>query len=344
VDDKLVFDQWKTATALQDHAALNLSAGPHKIVVEAFQDLPVGGRLRIGIMDQHKIVSAAAKALAAKADVVIVAAGFDANSESEGSDRTFSLPVGQEELIRELAALNQNTIVTVTSGGNVDPGDWLERVPAYLELWYPGERGGTALAEILFGAVNPSGHLPVTFERRWADNPVHDNYYPESGTNRVVYKEGVFVGYRGYEHTHVKPLYPFGYGLSYTTFQYSHIEVKPEGESSTGARYNVTFDVTNTGHRAGADVAQVYVAEADPKVPRPPKELKGFSRVELAPGETKHGSVSLNPRAFTFYDVTAKHWHADAGKYTVEVGHSSEDVPLHADITLSSAYDVENDK
>jgi beta-glucosidase len=344
VDDKLVFDQWKTATALQDQAALNLSAGPHKIVVEAFQDLPVGGRLRIGIMDQHKIVSAAAKALAAKADVVIVAAGFDANSESEGSDRTFSLPVGQEELIRELAALNKNTIVTVTSGGNVDPGDWLERVPAYLELWYPGERGGTALAEILFGAVNPSGHLPVTFERRWADNPVHDNYYPESGTNRVVYKESVFVGYRGYEHTHVKPLYPFGYGLSYTTFQYSHIEVKPEGESSTGARYNVTFDVTNTGHRAGADVAQVYVAEADPKVPRPPKELKGFSRVELAPGETKHVSVSLNPRAFTFYDVTAKHWHADAGKYTVEVGHSSEDVPLHADITLSSAYDVENDK
>jgi len=341
LDDKLIFDTWTYATALQDHAILNLSAGPHKVVAEAYQNFPVGGHLRVGIIDQHKIVSAAAKAVAAKADIVIVAAGFDANSESEGSDRSFSLPFGQEELIRELAAVNKNTIVTVTSGGNVDPGGWLDHVPAYLELWYPGERGGTALAEILFGAINPSGHLPVSFERRWADNPVHDSYYAESGTNRVVYKEGVFVGYRGYEHNHVKPLYPFGYGLSYTTFQYSHLEVKPD---STAGKYNVSFDVTNTGARAGADVAQVYVAEADPKVPRPPKELKGFSRVELAAGETKRVSVPLNPRAFTFYDVTAKHWHADAGKYTVEVGRSSEEVPLHADIILSGTYDVENDK
>ncbi|MGA8199757.1 MAG: fibronectin type III-like domain-contianing protein, partial [Candidatus Sulfotelmatobacter sp.] len=175
-------------------------------------------------------------------------------------------------------------------------------------------------------------------------NPVHDSYYPESGTNRVVYKEGVFVGYRGYEHNHVQPLYPFGYGLSYTTFQYSHIEVEPEGASSTGAHYNVTFDVTNTGARAGADVAQVYVSESDPKVPRPPKELKGFSRVELAAGETKHVSVSLNPRAFTYYDVAGKHWHADAGKYTVKVGDSSEDVPLKADVNLPAAYDVANDQ
>ncbi|MGA9392859.1 MAG: glycoside hydrolase family 3 C-terminal domain-containing protein [Candidatus Sulfotelmatobacter sp.] len=344
VDDKLIFDQWKIAAALQDHATLNLSAGPHKIVVEAFQNSPVGGRLRIGIIDQCKIVSADAKAIAAKADIVIVAAGFDANSEAEGADRTFTLPFGQEELIHDLAAQNKNTIVTVTSGGNVDPGDWLDRVPAYLELWYPGERGGTALAEILFGQVNPSGHLPVTFERRWADNPVHDSYYTQPGTNRVVYKEGVFVGYRGYEHNHTKPLFPFGYGLSYTTFQYSHIEVKPDDDSSAEARYNVTFDVTNTGSRAGADVAQVYVSEANPKLPRPAKELKGFSRVDLGPGETKHVSVPLNPRAFTFYDVTAKHWHADAGKYTVEVGRSSENVPLQADIMLSGAYDISNDK
>jgi beta-glucosidase len=344
LDDKVIFDQWKTVTALQDHATLKLSAGPHKIVAEAYQDIPVGGRLRVGIMDQHKIISASAKTVAAKAEVVIIAAGFDASGESEGGDRTFSLPFGQEELIRELAAVNKNIVVTVTSGGNVDPGDWLDRVPAYLELWYPGERGGTALAEILFGAVNPSGRLPVTFERRWADNPVHDSYYPESGTNRVVYKEGVFVGYRGYEHNHVKPLYPFGYGLSYTTFQYSHLEVKPEVGSSPGAQYTVTFDVTNTGHMAGTDVTQVYVSEAEPKITRPPKELKGFSRVDLAPGETKHVSVSLNPRAFTFYDVNAKHWHADAGKYRVEVGRSSEDVALHSDIMLPSAFDVENDK
>ena len=282
--------------------------------------------------------------MAAKADIVIVAAGFDANSESEGADRTFSLPFGQDELIRELAAINKNTIVTVTSGGNVDPEGWLDHVPAYVELWYPGERGGTALAEILFGAVNPSGHLPITLEKRWADNPVHDSYYADSGTNRVAYKEGVFVGYRGYEHNQVKPLFPFGYGLSYTTFKYSHLEVKAADGSSTIGNYEVSFDVTNTGTRPGADVAQVYVAEARPSVPRPPKELKGFARVELAAGETKHVSVPLNPRAFAFYDVAAKHWHADAGKYSVEIGRSSEDLPLNADITLSGAYEVENDK
>jgi beta-glucosidase len=295
-------------------------------------------------MDQHKIVSAAVKAAAAKADVIVIGAGFDSSSESEGADRTFSLPFGQEELIRELAALNKNTIVTVTSGGNVDPGDWLDQVPADLELWYPGERGGTALAEILFGEVNPSGHLPATFERHWADNPVHDSYYPEANTNRVIYKEGVFVGYRGYEHNHVKPLFPFGYGLSYTTFQYSNLSVQPEGGSSAGAHYSVTFDVTNTGTRPGADVAQVYVGETDPKVPRPAKELKGFSRVDLAPGETKHVSVPLDSRAFTYYDTTAKDWHADAGKYSVEVGRSSAETPLHADIKISSAYDIPNDQ
>jgi beta-glucosidase len=344
VDDKPVFDEWKLATALQNRATLTLTAGPHKIVAEAYQSSPIGGRMLVGIIDQRKIVSAAAKALAPKADVIVVAAGFDAESESEGADRTFGLPFGQEELIRELAALNKNTIVTVTSGGNVDPDGWLAQVPADLELWYPGERGGTALAEILFGEVNPSGHLPVTFERRWEDNPVHDSYYPEAGTKRVVYKEGVFVGYRGYEHNHVQPLFPFGYGLSYTTFQYSNIEVKPGAESSTGANYEVTFDVTNTGSRAGADVAQVYVGESNPKVPRPAKELKGLSRVELAPGETKHVSVALNPRAFAYYDTAAKDWHADAGQYSVEVGRSSAETPLHADITLSTAYDITNDR
>jgi beta-glucosidase len=341
IDDKLIFDNWKLAIALQAHTILHLSAGPHKIVAEAFQNFPVGGHLRVGIIDQQKIVSAEAKAEAAKADVVLIAAGFDPSSEGEGSDRTFNLPFGQEELICELAAINKNIIVAVTSGGNVDPADWLDRVSAYLELWYPGERGGTALAEILFGSVNPSGHLPVTFERRWEDNPVHDTYYLEPGTNRVVYKEGVFVGYRGYEHNHVKPLFPFGYGLSYTTFQYNHLQVLPDARPIPGY-YTVAFDVTNTGSRAGADVAQVYISEADPKVLRPPQELKGFKRVELAPGETKHVEIPLNPRAFTYYDADGKHWHADAGKYTVIVGRSSEDLPLHEDVTVPSAYNMEN--
>ena len=144
----------------------------------------------------------------------MLAVGYDNASESEGGDRTFDLPVGQDELIREIAAANQKTIVALTSGGNVDSSNWIERVPAYLETWYGGEQGGTALAEILFGAVNPSGHLPATFERKAEDNPAFANYYPAGDSKKVTYKEGVFVGYRGYEHNGTKPLFPFGYGLS----------------------------------------------------------------------------------------------------------------------------------
>src|SRR5213079_3665208 len=143
----------------------------------------------------------------------------------------------------------------------------------------PGQEGGTALAEILFGDVDPSGRLPVSFERRWEDNPVHESYYPQPGTNRIVYKEGLFVGYRGYEHNGTKPLFPFGYGLSYTTFKYSNLTVKPAaGSTATAPRYEISFDVKNTGARAGAEVAQVYVGAAHASVPRPVKELKGFTK------------------------------------------------------------------
>src|SRR6185295_13918737 len=157
---------------------------------------------------------------------------------------------------------------------SVDMNAWLNRVPGLVQAWYPGQEGGTALAEILFGDINPSGRLPVTFERRWEDNPVHDSYYPESGTKKVVYKEGIFVGYRGYEHDGTKPLFPFGFGLSYTTFTLSHLTVK-DASTPTSANYVVSFDVTNTGKRAGAEVAQVYVSDTGTSVARPPKELKG---------------------------------------------------------------------
>src|SRR6185295_11961382 len=151
--------------------------------------------------------------------------------------------------------------VVMTSGGSMDMNAWLDRVPALVEAWYPGQEGGTALAEILFGDVNPSGRLPVTFERQWEDNPVHDSYYPAAGTKRVVYKEGIFVGYRGYERNGTRPLFPFGSGLSYTTFTYWNLSIKPgtSAMSNTffdGPLYEVSFDVKNTGLREGADVAQ----------------------------------------------------------------------------------------
>ena len=336
VDDKLVFDNWKLVRAFQPHATLQLKAGPHKVVVEDYQNGPIGGKIRVAIADQRTLVSAKAKTLAARADVVVIAAGFDNASEGEGGDRTFDLPIGEDEMIREIAAANPHTVVAMTSGGNVDSSAWLEKIPAYLETWYGGEQGGTALGEILFGAVNPSGHLPATFERRLEDNPTFNNYYPEGDGVRVTYKEGVFVGYRGYEKNGVKPQFPFGYGLSYTTFKYANLAVSPVVGGS-GPHYKVSFDVTNTGQRAGATVAQVYVGETHASVPRPPKELKGFERVMLRAGETKHVSVELDGRAFAFYDVAGKHWKVDAGEFGILVGDSSADTPLQGKVQVKGA-------
>jgi beta-glucosidase len=218
-----------------------------------------------------------------------------------------------------MAEANKNVVVIVTAGGSIDMTAWIDQVPGLIQAWYPGQDGGTALAKIVFGEVNPSGHLPVTFERRWEDNPVHDSYYPEPGTKKVTYKEGVFVGYRGYEKNNVKPQFPFGYGLSYTTFKYANLQATPA---------SVSFDVTNTGQREGATVAQLYVGPPQGSVPRPAKELKGFAKVNLKPGATQHVTVPLDERSFSYYDVGSKSWKADKGTYDVMVGRSVEDIEL----------------
>jgi len=338
VDDKLVLDNWTTLTALADYRTLRLEPRAHKIVLEqhgrAFRR---AARLRMGVVRAGKFVSDNAKKLAGSADVVVVAAGFDAESEAESADRTFRLPLGQDELIKEMAAANKNTIVVMTSGGSVDMNAWLAQVPALVQAWYPGQEGGTALAEILFGDVNPSGRLPVTFERRWEDNPVHDSYYPQAGTKRVVYKEGVFVGYRGYEHNRTKPLFPFGFGLSFTTFEYSNLSIKPLSQIESGPHYEVSFDVKNTGKREGAEVAQVYVGDTQTRVPRPAKELKGFLKVNLRAGETRGVSVMLDGRALSYYDVKAKQWRAEPGDFNVLVGRSSEQIELRGKLTLTAS-------
>ena len=183
----------------------------------------------------------------------------------------------------------------------------------------------------MFGDVNPAGHLPATFERREQDNPTYRNYYPQDNGISVVYKEGIFVGYRGYQHEKIAPLFPFGYGLSYTTFSFGKLAVSP----TTGVGMTVSFDVTNTGTRKGAEVAQVYVGDPHPKVARPIRELKGFERVELAPGETKRVTLPLDARSFAYYDVATKKWAVDPGKFTVEVGDSVETLPLKETVVVS---------
>ena len=332
VDAKLVLDSWQHSTARVSYSTVSLETGLHKVVLEHFRAQGRGApRLRLGIVRRDAVVQAEARALAAKSDAVVLAVGFDPETESEGGDRTFRLPPGQEELIQEIAAANKNTIVVITCGGAVDMDSWLDRVPAVLQAWYPGQEGGRALAEILFDDVNPSGRLPVTFERREEDNPTHDSYYPEADGNRIVYKEGVFLGYRGYEHNGKKPLFPFGFGLSYTSFQYSNLKICADMEQfDRAAAWHclVSFDVTNMGKREGAEVAQVYIGDANAKIPRPAKELKAFARVNLRPGETRHVTVSLDRRAFSYYDVDSKQWRADPGEFEVLVGRSSNQIEL----------------
>ena len=339
LDGKLVLDGWTVRKAMVDQAMVDLTAGPHKVVFEKYQGgfNFHGDVVRVGIAPQASLVDPVAKALAAKADVVVLAVGFNDSNESEGGDRTFQLPTGQEELIREISNINKKTVVVITAGGGVDVHGWLDRVPSVIQAWYPGQAGGTALAEILLGDVNPSGRLPISIEKRWEDNPSHDSYYPDPGTRRVVYRNGVFVGYRGYEHNGVTPAFAFGHGLSYTTFRYGNLAIKPGAKPGA---YEVTFEVTNTGQRAGAEVAQLYIGDGHASVPRPPKELKGFAKVELKPGETKPVTIAIEPRAFTYYDVKDKLWRADPGEFDVLVGSSSATIELKGKIRLAVGLTV----
>lgn len=332
VDGKPVLNNWTRYDASVGVAVLPLTPGAHKVVLEAYlKERWSNPGLRLGIVDPAMVVNEEAKLLASQADAVVVPVGFDPYSETEGSDRTFHLPPGQNELIKAMLAANKNVIVVVTSGGGVDMREWVDQTPALLEAWYPGQEGGTALAQLLFGDYSPSGKLPVTFDRDWKDNATHESYYPSDGTKDVKYTEGIFLGYRHYDKVGMKPLFPFGYGLSYSTFKYSNLKVTGDDSSSV----QVSFDVTNTGNRDAADVAELYVSDGHASVPRPPKELKGFSKVWLKSGETKTVSLTLNPRSFSFYDTDSKGWKVEPGEFGILVGDSSEDVALHGSVKLS---------
>jgi len=234
--------------------------------------------------------------------------------------------------------------VVVVAGGGVEMASWIDGTAAVLHAWYPGENGCQAVAEILFGEVNPSGRLPFTLERAWPDAAAFGHYIPEGEAHYadpdyvsqyrpafdVVYAEGVFGGYAHFDRTGTEPLFPFGFGLSYTTFAYAGLAVR--ATAAGGAE--VRFRVRNTGGRAGAEVAQVYVGEVQAAVPRPVKELKGFVKLFLQPGEEQEAVVTLDRRAFAFYDVATHAWHVEPGAFHIWVGASARDLQLEAHLTL----------
>jgi beta-glucosidase len=292
----------------------------------------------------------AEKKAVAQADVVIVAVGFTAATEREGHDRTFTLPAGQDALVEQVVAANPRTIVLLTGGGGMDLSRWLDKVPALLHLYYPGQEGGTAVAQILFGQHNPEGKLPVSFDRSWDESPSAKWYYgdPKDNTTlhtvgedgkpldytveHIQYGDKLMVGYRYWTSTGKHPLFPFGFGLSYTTFQFSNLEAP--ATAASGSTVSVSFDVTNAGNVAGAEVAQLYVSDPSAQVDRPERELKGFAKVRLAPGETRHVTLNLDARAFSYWDAAAHKWTIDPGKFILRVGDSSENTPLNGDIAI----------
>jgi len=334
VGDEIVIDDWQPHSQTLDTAARHLEAGQsYKIRLEYFES--VGSAIvGFGVTRAEAFIGRETRPLAAKADAVIICAGFDPKTEGEGFDRSFQLPGGQDELIRQISAVNKNVIVVLTAGGNVDMTRWIANVPAVLHTWYPGQEGGTALAQVLFGDYSPSGKLPASFERRWEDNPAFHSYYPENGGNRVQYSEGVFGGYRHFDRSEIKPLFAFGYGLSYATFAYSKLLVTPP-TGNLNEPLTVSFDVKNTGDRAAAEVAELYVGDSHASVPRPVKELKGFAKVNLKPGETRRVTLTLKRRAFSFYDTAKKDWSAEPGDFTILVGGSSDNIQLRSKFTLT---------
>jgi beta-glucosidase len=339
IDDRVVIDSSRIPRAMLQQQKIELTPGPHKVVFEQEGPSVFGGPpfWRVGFVREETVVDPMAKQLAARADVVILTVGFDADIETEAADREFALPPGQEQLIREISAVNPNTVVVITSGGSVDVAPWMDRVRAIVAAWYPGQEGGAALASLLLGEANFSGRLPISWERAATDNPSYANYYynDSANANRIAYREGIFVGYRGYQHTNTPSLFPFGFGLSYTTFRYGDLQVERNGGGAQ-ASFTVSFDVTNTGKRSGAEVAQIYVGAVKPKVPRAPRELKGFARVPLEAGETKRVTIPLDLRSFAYYDVKAKGWRIDAGQYSIELGRSVETIEARAVIDFRS--------
>lgn len=325
IDDKLVVDNSGQHGAVAAGGDIRLESGrQYRIRIDYMQS---GGdaSMQIGWKDPHLKVKVPtieeAVEAARKARTVVLCVGNTANQESEGQDIAgFTMPRGQQELVEKVLAVNPNTIVVVYGGVPVLMKPWLTKARAVVAALYPGQEGGSALAKLLLGKANFSGKLPFSYIQSVDESPAMKEYKDPS--LKVHYAEGVFVGYKHYDAHDVHPLFPFGHGLSYTHFAYSEAKARKTGPRS--AELSVT--VTNTGKVAGDEIVQVYVEPRQSKVFRPIRELKGFTRVSLKPGEARTVTVSLDERAFSYYDPQAKAWVAEPGRYTLHAAASSRDL------------------
>jgi beta-glucosidase len=279
---------------------------------------------------------------ASQADLAIVFAGLDngKGGDSEFQDRaSLDLPANQIALINRTAATNPNTIVVLIAGSPIAMDDWLEAVPVVLEAWYSGMEGGRAIANVLFGDADPSGRLPLTFPKKLADSPAHSSgssrTYPGDEEKKVYYDEGIFVGYRWFDKEGIDPLFPFGFGMSYTTFEYVSIHLDKESITHTDDTFIVELDIMNAGERSGSDVVQVYSRDIQASVEKPQKELVGFGKIRLKRDEK--GTVSINVRAedLGFYDIHSHEWVIEPGDFEILVGQSSQKILAKAEISYA---------
>jgi beta-glucosidase len=324
VDGHLLIDLWGDHAPERRSARLRLDAGKRYALRVEYYERTGGAVAKLGWGKHDTLLLSRAVRAAQRCDAAVLCVGFNDRVESEGFDRaTIDLPADQRRLIEAVCAANRTTIVVLTSGAPVVFGPELPGIGGLLETWYPGEEGGSAIADVLFGDVNPSGRLPVTFPVRWEDSPASATFPGTAGTTR--YSEGVFVGYRNFDANKIEPLFPFGYGLSYTTFAYESLMVHPL-KLKPGATLEARVTVRNEGARRGAEVVQLYVGNVRSTLPRPPRELKGFQKVVLDPGESRVLTFRIGPGALAFFDPERKAWALEPGSFDIQVGRSSRDI------------------
>ena len=328
LDNKLLIDSWSVenqSAGVLKTVLVDLMAHQHyDLRVEYFENIGTS-RAKLGMARYFKDPPIdRAIDVAKNSDVVVVCAGLNDDLEGEDIDReTLALPTEQIDLIQKVSQVNKNTVVVLFNAGPLTMADWIEHVPAVIEAFYPGQEGGNALADILFGDVNPSGKLPMTFIKKWQDSPAYKTY--PGATEIASYSEGLYVGYRYFDSKNIQPLFPFGYGLSYTQFKYSDLKINP---TSITKDHNVTISlkVKNIGRRSGDEIVQLYVRDIKSSVDRPFKELKDFKRIPLEAGEEKRVTFTLDSRALSFFDTKTKKWIVEPGQFEVLIGCSSRDI------------------
>ena len=330
IDGKKVCEKWSDGATTVRNVRLKLEGNTeHEICIEYYQG--TGGAdfvVKTTVVKDGEI-----EKQCADVDLIVACFGFNAYTEMEGADRNFGLSDIETQMITDLSFARKPIVGVVNAGGNVEMQGWLPKLSALLWAWYPGQEGGTAIAEVLFGKVNPSGKLPATFEKKWADNPTFNSYYDDNNDKRVIYKEGIFVGYRGYDKNKTEVQFHFGFGLSYSKFELSDLSVQPS--KTKKSKVTVTCKIKNTSVVEGAEVVQLYIGGKSAKYQEQPiKELKGYEKVNMKAGETKIVKFEVTERDLSYFNVAKNKFVFEKGEYRLMIGNSSWAIKLEKNLKI----------